>query len=284
MNQKIASFTALAVAALGAGLVAASCVNRAEQSFKDQSSPSGGLKASASVRDLMKERGLSESDVEAALKTYVPGGKRDDYIIFASGGQSGQVLVIGVPSMRLLKVIGVFTPEPWQGYGFGGLSDRIIAAGAQSGHAITWADVHHPNLSETKGDYDGEFLFVNDKANARVAVIDLKDFATKQLVANPLVASDHGGAFVDPNTNYVIETSQYPAPLGRDYAPITDYKDKYRGLAMFWKFDRSKGRIAPDQSFAIELPPYTQDLADAGKLDSDGWAFINSFNTEMGFG
>jgi nitrous-oxide reductase len=31
-------------------------------------------------------------------------------------------------------------------------------------------------------------------------------------------------------------------------------------------------------------PPYTQDLADAGKLDSDGWAYINSFNTEMATG
>jgi nitrous-oxide reductase len=284
MNKTITSASALALAALSAGLIAASCVNKAEQRFADQSSPSSGLKASASVRDLMKARGLSENDVEAALKTYVPGGKRDDYIIFASGGQSGQVLVIGVPSMRLLKVIGVFTPEPWQGYGFGGLSDKVLAGGAQSGRAITWADVHHPNLSETKGDYDGEYLFVNDKANARVAVIDLKDFATKQIVANPLVASDHGGAFVDPNTRYVIETSQYPAPLGREYAPITDYKDKYRGLAMFWRFDRATGRIAPEQSFAIELPPYTQDLADAGKLDSDGWAFINSFNTEMAVG
>jgi nitrous-oxide reductase len=283
MKRRIMGGLAVALGSIAAALVAASCVNKAEQRFTDQSSATG-LKASASVRELMKARGLSENDVEAALKTYVPGGKHDDYIIFASGGQSGQVLVIGVPSMRLLKVIGVFTPEPWQGYGFGGLSDQVLAGGAQSGRAITWADVHHPNLSETKGDYDGQFLFVNDKANARVAVIDLKDFATKQIVANPLVASDHGGAFVDPNTTYIIETSQYPAPLGRDYAPISDYKEKYRGLAMFWRFDRTKGRIAPEQSFAVELPPYTQDLADAGKLDSDGWAFINSFNTEMAVG
>ncbi|MGZ5967627.1 MAG: cupredoxin domain-containing protein, partial [Polyangiales bacterium] len=62
------------------------------------------------------------------------------------------------------------------------------------------------------------------------------------------------------------------------------YKDKYRGLAMFWKFDRSKGRIDEAASWAIELPPYTQDLADAGKLDSDGFVFINSFNTEMAIG
>ena len=264
------------------GAVVAACTNKAERAMQAQ--PSGALQASSSIRELMQRRGLGEADVEAALKTYVPSGKKDDYVIFASGGQSGQVLVIGVPSMRLLKVIGVFAPEPWQGYAYGGESDRVLAAGKQDGRAITWADVHHPNLSETAGDYDGKFLFVNDKANARVAVIDLTDFATKQIVANPLVASDHGGAFVDPNTRYVIETSQYPAPLGRGYAPISDYKAKYRGLAMFWRFDRAKGRIDPTQSFAIELPPYTQDLADAGKLVSDGFAFINSFNTEMAVG
>jgi nitrous-oxide reductase len=272
-----------ALGAVSASLMAVACTNKAELS-KNADQARGALQASASIRDLMKQRGLVEADVEAALKTYVPSGKKDEYFIFASGGQSGQVLVIGVPSMRLLKVIGVFAPEPWQGYAYGGESGRVLAEGKQAGHDITWADVHHPNLSETAGDYDGKFLFVNDKANARVAVIDLSDFATKQIVANPLVASDHGGAFVDPNTRYVIETSQYPSPLGREYAPISDYKTKYRGLAMFWRFDRQKGRIDKAQSFAIELPPYTQDLADAGKLVSDGWAFINSFNTEMAVG
>ena len=269
-------------AVLGLAALAASCENKAEK--KGAQTASGALGASASIKQLMDARGLTEADVEGALKTYVPGGKSDDYIVFASGGQSGQILVIGVPSMRLLKVIAVFSPEPWQGYGYGGESDKILAQGAQTSRKLSWADVHHPNLSETKGDYDGEYLFVNDKANGRVAVVDLKDFMTKQLVPNPLVASDHGGAFVDPNTNYIIETSQYPAPLGREYAPLSEYKEKYRGVAMFWKFDRAKGRIDTAQSFAIELPPYTQDLADAGKLVSDGWAFINSFNTEMAIG
>jgi nitrous-oxide reductase len=266
-------------------VLSGACTNKAEQVVEQaQPLPSAASGASSSIKDLMTARGLSEADVQAALKTYMPSGKHDEYTIFASGGQSGQVLVIGVPSMRLLKLIGVFTPEPWQGYGYGGGSDKVIAGGEQSGHHITWGDMHHPNLSETNGDYDGKFLFVNDKANGRVAVIDLADFMTKQIVSNPLVGSDHGGAFVDPNTNYVIESSQYPTPLGREYVPIEQYKEKYRGLVMFWKFDRQKGRIDVEKSWAIELPPYTQDLADAGKLSSDGWAFINSFNTEMAIG
>jgi nitrous-oxide reductase len=278
--------TLIAITMVTAGVAAAAfagCGNTHDAQQKGAAA-SANLGASESIRDLMKSRGLNDSDVEAALKTYVPSGKMDEYYVFASGGQSGNVDVIGVPSMRLLKVIGVFTAESWQGWGFGGDGDKILQSGKQGTHAITWADVHHPNLSETNGDYDGQFLFVNDKANARVAVVDLSDFTTKQIVANPLAASDHGGAFVTPNTDYVIETSQYPAPLGREYAAIDQYKDKYRGVAMFWKFDRAKGRIDPTKSFAIELPPYTQDLADAGKLDSDGWAFINSFNTEMAIG
>ena len=43
---------------------------------------------------------------------------------------------------------------------------------------MTWADTHHPTLSETNGDYDGQYLFIDDKANARIAVINLQDFAT----------------------------------------------------------------------------------------------------------
>jgi nitrous-oxide reductase len=250
-----------------------------------QAASAGEGGANGSVADLMKARGLSEADVSAALKTYVPSGKKDDYYIFSSGGQSGQVIVLGIPSMRILKYIAVFTPEPWQGWGFGEKrSEAVLAGGDRAGHTMRWGDTHHPNLSETDGDYDGQFLFIGDKANARLAVIDLRDFETKQIVANPLLESDHGAAFVTPNTEYVIESSQYPTPLGGAYAPIEQYNEKYRGAITFWKFDRVKGRLIPEESFAIELPPYMQDLADAGKLVSDGWAFVNSFNTERSYG
>src|SRR3972149_4076489 len=76
---------------------------------------SGDIPADAAA--VIAERGLTPDDVYAAVKTYMPTGQTDPYIMIASGGQSGQVLVIGVPSMRILKIIGVFTPEPGQGAG-----------------------------------------------------------------------------------------------------------------------------------------------------------------------
>lgn len=242
-----------------------------------------GLPADAAA--VAAERGLTQADIYAALKTYMPSGQTDPYIMFSSGGQSGQVYVIGVPSMRILKEIAVFTPQSWQGYGYGGSGDEILKGGYMpDGSEITWGDTHHPNLSETNGEYDGQFLFINDKANARLAVIDLRDFETKQLVKNPNAINDHGGAFVTPNTDYVIEGPQYGAPIGWEYASLDDYQQSYRGLITFWKFDRVTGRVDESQSFQIELPPYWQDLCDAGKAVSDGWFFCNSFNTELATG
>lgn len=245
--------------------------------------PSAHAQSMSDVQRVAQERGLSVQDLMAAAKTFVPSGEKDDYIIFSSGGHSGQVFVIGVPSMRLLRSIAVFTPEPWQGWGYG-VGDDVLKEGYVNGKANLWGDTHHPALSETNGDYDGQWLFINDKINARVAVIDLRDFETKQIIKNPLTVSDHGGTFVTPNTEYVIEGGQYATPWGAEYAPISEYKEKYRGSVTMWKFDRKRGRIDKEKSFAIELPPYWQDLSDAGKLVSDGYMFLNSLNSEMATG
>ncbi len=237
--------------------------------------------SSESLQDVMKRRGLSQQDLLAAAKTYVPTGKRDEFVAFSSGGQSGQVIVYGIPSMRILKYIGVFTPEPWQGYGFDESSKAVLAQGKIDGKDITWGDTHHPAISETDGKYDGQFLFINDKANPRLAVIDLRDFETKQIVVNPIYKSEHGGAFVTPNTDYVIEAAQYAAPLAnKKYVPLERFNEEYRGGVTYWKFDRKEGRIDAKKSFSLELPPYSQDLSDAGKGPSDGWSFTNSFCSE----
>ncbi|MCJ7765089.1 MAG: Sec-dependent nitrous-oxide reductase [Thiovulaceae bacterium] len=237
--------------------------------------------ASGELQDVMKARGLTENDVIHAAKTYNPTGGRDEFIVFSSGGQSGQMIVYGVPSMRILKYIAVFTPEPWQGYGYDVDSLKALREGNIRGREINWGDTHHPGLSETDGKYDGKWLAINDKANPRIAIIDLEDFETKQIVVNPVFKSEHGGSFFTPNSEYIIESAQYAAPFDNNYHAIEDYKESYRGGVTLWKFDNKKGRIQEDQSFTLELPPYMQDLSDAGKGASFGWGFTNSFNTEM---
>lgn len=282
-------FTALLAAVVGltmSGTTLAQDVKKESRRGRQKEVKPVELNASqvAELTKVANERKLTVDDLLAATKTYMPSGRHDDYVLFSSGGQSGQVFAIGVPSMRLLRSIAVFTPESWQGYGFSGQDDPVLERLKINGKLVPWGDTHHPALSETAGEYDGQFLFIGDKANARIGVIDLRDWETKQVVKNPLTVSDHGGAFVTPNTEYIVEGGQYATVLGYGYAPIDDYKKSYRGMVTLWKFDRAKGRIDVDNSFALELPPYWQDLADAGKLASDGFIFLNSFNTEMATG
>ncbi len=236
--------------------------------------------AQSALQKVMKDRGLTEKDILAAAKTYTPTGGRDEYIVCSSGGQSGQIMFYGIPSMRILKYVAVFTPEPWQGYGFDDESKAVLAQGRIQGKDITYGDTHHPAFSETDGSYDGKFVFINDKANPRLAVVDLHDFETKQIVVNPFFKSDHGGCFVTPNTEYIMEASQYAAPYTDDFVPLSEFNDKYRGGLTYWKFNKDIGRIEPDNSFTFEMPPYSQDLSDAGKGPSYGWGFNNSFCTE----
>jgi nitrous-oxide reductase len=238
------------------------------------------------LQQIADERGLTPDDMRHALQSYVAPGTYDPYVMIASGGHSGQVLVIGVPSMRILKVIGVFTPEPWQGYGYGdAYGNSVLEEGNREGTDLSWGDTHHPAISETAGDYDGRWAYIQDRANGRMAMIDLRDFETKQIVAVPNMQTSHGGMFVTPNSEYVHISSKFPMafPPG-SYSDVADYQENFRGVSSWMKIDPDTGQIDLAQSFQIELPPYSQDLADSGKLVSDGWGFIGSFNTEMATG
>lgn len=236
---------------------------------------------------LASSLGLSGDETRGALESYVPPGKYDPYYMFAGAGHSGEVLVLGMPSMRLLKVIPVFTRNSYSGYGFGADVDGVFDHGSEptKESPLGWGDIHHPALSETAGNYDGRWLYVNDHANGRIAMIDLADFKTKQIIDVPNIGSSHGGAFVTPNTEYAHIASYTPRPITENgYAPLDRYKDLYRGFSTWYFVDRKTGRLAPQKSFQIELPPYVQDLADMGKLASDGFGFINSMNTELASG
>src|SRR5215475_3624758 len=214
---------------------------------------------------------------EAAVATYVAPGDTDEYYLFYSGGHSGQVYVAGVPSMRHIATIPVFAPYPATGYGFDKDTKTMLGE-------YTWGDVHHPALSETKGDYDGRWLFVNDNANNRLARIDLKDFKTKQILGPiPNVSGYHGGSFVTPNTEYVLAASRFSVPIPKGtYAPIEEYSTKYNGVVAGVAINPQSGEMS--LGWQIMMPPFDFDLGDAGKGASEGWAFWTCYNSERATG
>ncbi|MBI2932396.1 MAG: Sec-dependent nitrous-oxide reductase [Planctomycetes bacterium] len=236
---------------------------------------------------VIKERQLNPEEVEAALRTYPRPGKYDDeFFAFLSGGHAGTVVVVGLPSMRILKQIAVYSQDAWQGWLTGSKESEEIA---KEGYfykdmPLDWGDLHHPKLSLTNGEYDGKYLACADKAAGRLAIIDLRDWKTKQIVKTPNTVSDHGNYWT-PNSEYFVTSTFFPAPQPYGtFEPIEQYAEKYRGTITFHAFDTNAGRIRLEDSWQIELPPYFQDLISAGKKVSTGWMFTNSLNTEMATG
>jgi nitrous-oxide reductase len=212
----------------------------------------------------------------AAERVYVAPGEHDKYYAFLSGGHSGQVFVYGLPSCRYLKTIPVFAPEPAFGWGYDEHSKQIMKN-------ITWGDAHHPSLSETNGDYDGRWLFINDMPNARIARINLTTFMTDEIFGPiPNVSAAHACPFVTENTEYCFAASRFSAPLPptRD-AAISDYAKEFSGVIAGIKIDPKSGHMS--LGFEILMPPFDYDLADAGKGPSHDWAFFTCYNSEEAY-
>ncbi|MEW6322540.1 MAG: Sec-dependent nitrous-oxide reductase [Acidobacteriota bacterium] len=219
--------------------------------------------------------GATSDIAQAALATYVPPGDLDQYYMFASGGHSGNVYVYGIPSMRHISTIPVFAPYPATGYGFDDESKAMLGE-------FTWGDVHHPSLSETNGEYDGRWLFVNEM-NGRLARIDLRDFKTKQILGPiPNLHGNHASAFVTPNTEYSMMASRFSRPVPQRPVSVDRYATDYKGIVAGVKIDPKTGEMS--LAWQILMPPFDYDLGDAGKLASDGWMFFSSYNTERATG
>ncbi|HXT30809.1 MAG TPA: hypothetical protein VN716_16050, partial [Vicinamibacterales bacterium] len=214
--------------------------------------------------------GATSDAAVAAQKVYVAPGDLDQYYLFASGGHSGNVYVYGIPSMRHISTIPVFTPYPATGYGFDDDSKAMLGN-------LTWGDVHHPSLSETNGDYDGRWLFVNE-INGRIARIDLRDFKTKEILGPlPNVSGNHASSFVTPNTEYTFMATRFSIPIPKGtVAGIDKYATEYKGVIAGIKIDAKTGHMTP--AYEILMPPFDYDLGDAGKKVSDGWMFFTAYN------
>ncbi len=233
------------------------------------------------LNDVKKARGLNDADVLAAAKTFMPRGGRDEYFAFLGTGNSGTMVVYGIPSMRIYKYVGVFSPEPWQGYGYDDESSLMIKKGSLDDRIESYGDMRYPAFSESNGLYNGKYLFYSDGANSRIALLGLDDFETKQVLAHPLFVNCFPGVAVTQNTEYVIQSSQYPAPWDGQAADIAnEFDTKFKSGITFWKFTDPQeatasghhiGRMIKEESFTLELPPFTMDYFDAGRKGSDGY-------------
>jgi nitrous-oxide reductase len=148
----------------------------------------------------------------AAQQVYVAPGRLDDYYAFLSGGQSGSVFVYGIPSCRFIKEIPIFEPRAALGYANNPGSDtykRLVATGP------LWGDTHHPVLSQTDGRYDGHWLWINDKANGRVAKIDLRTFEVAEIKTVPNIQGAHGLAVYLPTCKYVYVNGELEMDAAR---------------------------------------------------------------------
>lgn len=230
-------------------------------------------------RGRIKKVEVSKSQLaEDALKVYVAPGDFDKYYGFFSGGHSGNVYVMGIPSMRHIRTIPVFSRYSATGHGYDKYSKDMM------GPRVTWGDTHHPALSETKGEYDGRWLFINDNAHNRQARIHLDDFKVHQIIEVPNVMGNHVGAYVTWNTEYTVMGSRFsvPIPVGT-YAPVNEYKTKYKGVLCFIHVDPKSGYMDLKKSFQVLMPPWNYDVSDAGKLVSGDWFFFTCYNSEAEF-
>lgn len=206
----------------------------------------------------------STRDASAAQQVYVAPGKLDDYYAFLSGGQSGSVFVYGVPSCRFIKEIPVFEPRAALGYANNAGSEtwkRLHESGPM------WGDTHHPVLSQTDGRYDGKNLWIQDKANGRVARIDLKTFETAVIKRVPNLQGAHGLAAYLPSCKYVFINGE----LEHDFQSGDTNAEKYRSLIAFLDAETLETK------FQV-LIVGNADIASSGK---DGrFVFSTMYNTE----
>jgi len=214
------------------------------------------------------------STADAAQAVYVAPGQYDEFYAFMSGGFSGNLTVMGLPSGRLLKTVPVFSQFPENGWGYN--EDTKAMLMTSYGFAA-WDDSHHPELSMTNGVPDGRWIFINANNTPRIARIDLTEFETKEIIEIPNSAGNHGSPFITPNSEYVVATTRFSVPVPNRDMSISEYAGNFKGMLSFISAN-DPGSM--DVAFQIIVPGYNYDLAHAGKGPSDGWMFFTSYNAE----
>ncbi|RPD98718.1 Sec-dependent nitrous-oxide reductase [Aureibaculum marinum] len=210
-----------------------------------------------------------------AEKVYVAPGEHDEFYAFMSGGYSGNLTVYGLPSGRMFKEIPVFSQFPTSGYGY---SEETVPMLNTSFGFVPWDDSHHPDISQTNGELDGRWIFINGNNTPRIARISLKTFETEEIIEVPNSAGNHSSSFVTENTEYVVAGTRFSIPVPQKDMPISEYKGNFKGALSFIKVDQETGRMAI--KFQVLMPGFNYDLSHPGRNKSHGWFFFTTYNTE----
>jgi len=173
----------------------------------------------------------------AANNTHLKPGELDTYYGIWSGGHTGDMRILGLPSGREIHRIPCFVPDALVGWGITNESKAIMGTNPDGTLKYTVADTHHTHATYKDGNYDGRYAFINDKINSRIARVRLDYFVCDKITDLPNVQGFHG-IFpdkrdpVDPAINYTTRVfcgAEFHIPLPNNGSDL-EATEKYRAM------------------------------------------------------